>query len=80
MLSLISLLSLLSLSLSSPLHLRMHVTYQHEWVREYDPVELDDVLMVEGAHGVGFLDELSLHLLLPVECFHCHRNLHAHKC
>ena len=51
-------LSLLSFHLSPPLssplsslpssllHLHTHVTYQHEWMREYNPVELDDVLMV----------------------------------
>ena len=51
-----ALLSLLSSHLSPPLsslpvpssllHLCTHVTYQHEWVREYNPIELDDVLMV----------------------------------
>ena len=66
-----------SLLLSSLPHPSSPFTYQHEWMREYNPVELYDVFMVQRAHRVGFLDELSLYLLLPVQCLHCYGNLYT---
>ena len=68
--------SLLSFPLlSSPALPLPTFTYQHKRMREYNPIELYDVLVVERAHGVSFLDELPLHLLLPIQCLHCHGNL-----
>ncbi len=50
-------------------------TYQHEGLREDYAIELDDVPVIEGSHGVGLLDEETLHLLLAIECLDGHSNL-----
>ena len=53
-----------------------HHTYQHERLREHYAIELDDVLVIEGSHGVGLLDEETLHLLVATQSLDGHCNLH----
>lgn len=49
-------------------------------MREHYAIELYDVLVVEGAHGVGLLDELSLDFLSAIQGLHCHGNLFMYMC